>query len=748
MMLLRSPKTILFLAVAVLLTSLPAEAQTGSGNRGRRKKPKVEEVSPYDVDTLKAPILRQRVFAHDRVDKEQKRADLFDGATDSLIAYGDDTLATRLLTTSLLRDVNQMQVMIENMVVPGDAQIQNQTKIRYLTYLWNMVRRFNTDTRPDPYAWRRQVANMKVLLIARHEGKLNQAVLDNINPSTLANAEVLEGFPAERAVLYSGMGKQEPEMMIRRLGEFANEPFACDIIAEAARVVPGEVRNYATSTNTRLSGAVKRCDDALVKTIVRISTESKSSLKAMPFLADIHSGRRTVAEVDKITGDADLFYKALIDLKLRGESVGGDTYSDEIAYRGRRYIREMNDLHEESDAVRFRIIEKMTPEELYFLVVYDDDNELYTSSYIGVFKRMMERLKGRPGDSLLTTVRYDRFRTFIRKCANYNTLTPFLATIGEAEKTKLMRDFVANLEIGRENDLDAAVDVADAFGSIEDATLAEFLRGEVRSNYERTKGLDNKKGIIVYGLLATLFNQFSAGAVEGETVGLPPINLVPYNALVDDSGVVYEQVFFYGDEDGKMSYASFTGAIAKEGGWKTETGKQWAKFTSTTGAKPMVIYANLPLMDKEGADEEAQTALEAHLAEQGIKPTVIIHRGHSYHLPTTLEHLQKHSRVVMLGSCGGYHNLGTVLDKSPDAQIISTKQTGTAFVNEEIIRALNKRLRAGEDIEWVSCWKDLATFFAGKGEPGAKFKDYVPPHRNLGAIFIKAYRRMAATDEA
>ena len=101
----------------------------------------------------------------------------------------------------------------------------------------------------------------------------------------------------------------------------------------------------------------------------------------------------------------------------------------------------------------------------------------------------------------------------------------------------------------------------------------------------------------------------------------------------------------------------------------------------------------------------------------------------------------------MLGSCGGYHNLGTVLGHSPDAHIISSKQTGAMAVNEPIIKAINTRLLEGKDIDWIVMWKELDGYFTGKGAQEELFNDYVPPHKNLGAIFIKAYRRLADVDD-
>ena len=36
-------------------------------------------------------------------------------------------------------------------------------------------------------------------------------------------------------------------------------------------------------------------------------------------------------------------------------------------------------------------------------------------------------------------------------------------------------------------------------------------------------------------------------------------------------------------------------------------------------------------------------------------------------------------------------------------------------------------------------WKELSRQFAGQAKD--KFDDYIPPYKNLGAIFIKAYRK-------
>jgi hypothetical protein len=718
----------------------------------RRRKKIAPEITIYDIDTLVNPIPLQRKMWHEKVDRVQRGADASDGRVDGFIFFSEDTVSTNLLTQSILRDVDQMQVMIENIPFNDDIGFsEGQQKIRYLSDLYELVRKYNADTRVDPIFWRRTVTNFRNMLIARHEGKLLSFVKAHPDIYSLTNSQLLENNREARAYVYTTMGRKEPAMMIKRLSEYAKDPFACDIIAEAAKVVPSEIYNFASSTNYTLSNAVRRCSDPLVQTIVRITTESKSPLKAMPFLADIYNKKKTIAEIDQITSNYDLFYKSLVGLKVDNEGGLGDkTLSDEIQYRGLKYVRDMNDLHEEKDAVRFKTIEGFTPIQLYYIMVYGQD-EIYTSSFVGTFKRMMERMGDTvKGGDLLTQVHYDKFRTFIRMCAGYNTLSTFLGTMDENTKSKLMKDFIAGLDKGADDDLEDAVDVADAFGSINDPKLIDFLQKEVRANYERSYKERSMKGMRVYALLATLFNGLkgsdnqAAIQAQSEILSLPPINLVQYKNLVDDSGVVYQQVFFYGDEDGKNSYASFMGNF-RDGKWKVSNSKYWTTITSTSG-KPIVIYANNPLPEPE--DEESQKQLCDYLASKGISPTVVIHRGHSYHLPLTLERLNKKSRIVILGSCGGYHNLSVVLDHSPDAHIISSKQTGAMNVNEPIIKNIETLIQVGKDVEWIQLWKDLNNYFNTK-MPSYKstFSDYVPPYKNLGAIFIKAYRRLSSNEE-
>ena len=94
------------------------------------------------------------------------------------------------------------------------------------------------------------------------------------------------------------------------------------------------------------------------------------------------------------------------------------------------------------------------------------------------------------------------------------------------------------------------------------------------------------------------------------------------------------------------------------------------------------------------------------------------------------------AQVILLGSCGAYQNLDKILKICPSAQIIASKQTGSLNVNDPMISLILESLRQGKDLNWPLLWATLSKTIGGNG----LFDDYVPPHKNLGALFIKAYK--------
>ncbi len=736
----RPSSMLLYGITACLIAGMVLSTTDVNAQRRKKRSTKKEIVKPdpdpWDIDTLIKPIPMNRALFTDKVSKWQDRLDERDGIKDRQVHFIDENYS-EAFTKGLITNVDLLEIHIENM------NIDHSQKIRFHRAVEGMLMR--TASKPwgnlPPNYFMRLVENMEDMMIAIVENDIEDFVADHPDEFTFANSFFLEDYPAARAAFFKSYGLKYPEKMIKQLEIISKEPYADDIVAAVAHKDPATILNYATSTSY-MSSVMRRNKDPLVQAIVKIADQSGSPLKALPFLGAVYRGEMTISEVDAFTKDDVQYYKHLVQLKLQNETISANKIDEEINYRALKFVRIINELHEEPAAVRFKAIQPFNAPELYYMMIGGQD-EIYTSSFTGgTYPLMLSTLSPKTGDQLLEDIHMDHFRTFIRMSAGFNTLKNFFATIEEGKKVALMKQFVANLEQGDEDDLEDAVDVADAFGSINDPDLLDFLRKEVQANYERVykaKNEHSKKGVIVYGLLGTIFNEDKSAQLN---LPIPPVTYVPYKSLVNSNGNVVIQAFFYGDEDGRMSYNSFKSTFPSSK-WTATANKDWVLYQSNKGKNPVYVYANLPLEEPE--DEAAQKRLQQYFENSDITPSIVIHRGHSYHLSGSLANLNPEVKIVMLGSCGGYHNLANVLDRSPEASIISSKQTGAARVNEPIIAEMLRQIMDGKDVDWVTCWTDLSGYFKKQGKMEQDlFNDYVPPHKNLGAIFIKAYRKMMA----
>ena len=124
-------------------------------------------------------------------------------------------------------------------------------------------------------------------------------------------------------------------------------------------------------------------------------------------------------------------------------------------------------------------------------------------------------------------------------------------------------------------------------------------------------------------------------------LGIPPVYLMPNRSLRDTSGRIIVQQFFMG-----IRMPDSIWRISKQFQQRqleNNPSAEWVSVASIKGV-PVVIYANRPLDETKGLDAKAQADLDDYLYDKDLAPTVVIHRGHSYWLPSTIDqlpHLQK-----------------------------------------------------------------------------------------------------------
>jgi len=447
-------------------------------------------------------------------------------------------------------------------------------------------------------------------------------------------------------------------------------------------------------------------------------------------------------EAFDITKNPALFFTNIIEIKKRPDHLGGYSIDKHLKSISLVVVAKVNRLHDSPDAIRFKSVEDYDSEMLYNLMVYGE-NEVYTSTFNGLFTRMLEKMakEGLTAESLFEKAGYNKFRTMIKLCAGFNRLNEFLNTIDKQNQIELLERFV-RIKSDVKDLLSQAVTIADAFGMIEDKSILKILQQTIREEYESARKEDNKEVKVIYGLLSGMFAEKAVFDINwfkemSDRYKLPDIRKMPAKKLFDE-GLNIQRYYTYDDADGKASYNSILEQYSGKNEWSIrDKGAYTVIESKSLAGRKIEIYINKPEFEDEG-----QSKIEEVL--KGKKVHVEVHVGHSYHANKTIERINPQAGLIILRSCGGYNEVSEILNKDPEAHIISTKGTGTMYVNEPLLYLLNNEMLKGKDIIWQDFWSK-AEKILGHNQ---NFVNYIAPHKNLGVLFLKAYKKLMEQEQA
>lgn len=630
-----------------------------------------------------------------------------------------------------------------------EDQFDHRLKIKYLSGIKSLLDDLQNGRVPSKDSHQLLDAYRILLEADIKEQSIAEAIKNNslaINRSLLGERTAFyenAGLAQARVFMYYQFIRERPDQILPTISNYLNESFVAEALITAAQKYPSDFYNYASAMESPLRKSMLMVDDAMVQLLCRLSADSSGRL-LYPFIHAIITKETSYDSLKQVSKDAKKFFSLLVATQIHYQSdlQSGNPpieYGEIFKLLEKKaveiFINEINALHDEPDAVRFKIIEGLTPEELYYLMVASEDI-IYTSSFVGIFQKMMSSMNKRKSDELLISIHFDRFRKFIKMAADYNKLDDFVNAMRPDQAKRLMKDFVAGLE--KDMTLETAVDVVNGYSSISNASLKTAILKEVEANILSLKFNLDSEGVALYETIQLLLkSDADSGKSFSKQFALDP----PYFLMRDkllSNGRIVEQLFFYGDKDGKLSFENFLTYYTKSKFWKIYRAEKWIEIKSLQG-KPISVFANIPFdhADGEDRDTEAQTALSMYLQEQQWEPSIVVHRGHSYHLPSTISQLPLSAKVVLLGSCGSYQHLSKVLDVCPDAQIISSREVGTLSVNDPILRTINEAIRTGQNLDWVGIWKHLQQQMRINNAK-QRFENYVAPHKNLGLMLLKA----------
>lgn len=715
-------------------------------------------------DTIKIPIDRQ--LFHEKIIDEQSELELVDKKKDKMFTVGEDESINLLLTDILYRKIDALRFSIET----NTALPTRNEKVKYLRYIEYLLRDFRVALRSrkiNALEFPTLVSNFELLMKA---SIAKERLLPIVAGEPYELARIHADIFADDAqikdlenVVYLKYIALNPNNILPSIRPYLGETFADSLLVVAAYRTPTQLYSYAQSKYSPEGKKIRLSDNHAVKMITKLS-DMPTALNYFPFLDDLLSEKITIEQIEKTVGDGEKGYDSIGYFKLLVQTEIGyakrlqqkDTAIAMFGTNGlkatlkskalKHFISPINLLHNSSVPVRMRAIQPLTATELYYVIIMGE-NDIYTSSYKHSFARLKEIMTPTfQGDVLLQDVNRDYFKKFVKMAANYNHLDDFLASMSPENAGTTMKDFVGNLDEG--TDLEDAVDVADAYSSIVNPTLRSTILNYVKENELAAQNNNNNRGTVIYNLLKLIFESADDEKSVDLTaaIGIPSIYDIATKNLKDDKGRIVQQVFFYGDEDGKAFFPSFVNSFPASD-WSLTMKPEWVEIKSKKGE--VYVYANRPLDSDKNLDDSSQVHLGNFLRSQQMHPSVVVHRGHSYWLKGTIDRMPDNAKIVVLGSCGGYQNLAEILTLAPEAHIISTKETGTGDINRQILNQINQTLINEEKLEWRGMWASLTKLFSTETNKAMKetWDDYVPPYKNLGAIFIKACNKKIEAGE-
>lgn len=661
--------------------------------------------------------------------KEKKRIDLLDHVLDNKLTL-EDSARSALATKVYFGTVDS----IWNLLFKLDVSNSERDTIVYAIYpLLTSVKNLDLKSLDEH---NKELSNIRLVLLAIKQDHLLHTLKAN-GEMSLSQLPIFSFRPETELFLYH-MAKKSPLETILSYGLYYKKDYAVKVIEMATANAPDEAKRFMIEGNP-INKIIKESTDTTLQILVKATAKYGKKTSASVLSDMIASNTISIEKADSISYKPSVYLKNLISIRMQKSPRAEYSLERALENQSLRFVRSLNDLHNESEAIRFAGINSFTAAQLYTLIVYSEE-EIFTSSFNGVLKRFLTEIKGQNGYAFLQKVGFNRFRTFIKQLAAFGKLNDFIKTMTPEDAKKLMVMFVSGLE--DENiDIGQAVEVADAYTSFQDSSLATFIRSVIKQEYQRAVLNRSQNGRVIYGLLSSLIatsNTFEDDWYKkiSKQFGVPNITFIKNQSFFTQNNSSIWQMYFYDDEDGTASFNSFV-KIFNDKNWTIECEDSLhIKLVSVQG-KPIIIYANKPKAEYEG-----QAYLEQLLDNAEIQPDVLIHRGHSYYASKTIGKIKPSAKLFILGSCGGYHNLSGVIQRAPEVQIVSSKQIGVQAVNNPLLKAIAEDLRLGNDIQWPTVWQNLDTQLKTNSDTYSRFKDYIPPHKNVSAVFIRTYLKL------
>ncbi len=376
--------------------------------------------------------------------------------------------------------------------------------------------------------------------------------------------QTLQNFPlfiekeyAEEILTYAA--QKEPDELFKKIENYKQKRYCLKILELCAINAPLSVKRYLYNPNHPVNYILQYSKNPIVKKIIDVNPQLGYHSKPLLLLDDMVNRGLDGKDAVAISTDANKLFSAMVKIISQQQYIGTYSINREMRDYSLRTIREINDKIASGGPQPFYSVDGLGSTELYFLMLYGRD-EVFTSTYTGLFNRFMQKLPDHNGEAFLKAVHYNQFRDFLSLCSNFGTIKDFLATLSPAAKSDLFLSYTANLE--KLDDLSGIILIAESVSNITDDQMLTLLQANIKNEYQRVKADSNQIGVSIYGVLSSIIS----GNARTETnwykkvaqqFKILPVASLASSTLFTRGMPCIEQMYFYNDDDGRSSYINF-----------------------------------------------------------------------------------------------------------------------------------------------------------------------------------------------
>lgn len=531
----------------------------------------------------------------------------------------------------------------------------------------------------------------------------------------------------------------QPQIVFNNKDILKNRTDFGSILGKIAYAAPNSIKKYLSNPENDICRALNTNPNEASKILFSIYEQYKFNSKAYTLLDKILRKEMTIEDAHLIGNSQIDYIQKLCQISVSKNAFGIHSVEAEQNELSLILIRQINDNASSQNSSLIKI-KQFTGKELYSFMILGRE-ELFDFTFNQFYGSMMGQLGNFDLMLFFESVNYYRFREFCNLLAEFDKFSSFFEyhTASDIDRQKFMEKFV-HIDFADIHALEHAAAISEFIAKCNDPKIQTLLQYKIKRAYDQALTRKDQLAMAVYSLLASNIGKRATEHREWflemeQKFAQHSYTSIKVDELKNNKKKIIETCYFYNDADGMASYTSFINTFKLMPNWMIQDLGSYVYISSLQGVE-IEIFANKPQFEITG-----QAAIAEYMTVNQLEPSIIIHRGHSYHSQKTINQMIGSPKFIFMGSCGGYYKIPELLERSPNAQILSTKQVGTMHINDPALKQINETLRSNKNLDWISFW-DTQKEKLGKNKD---FKDYVPPHKNNGALFINAFFKVVGT---